>query len=120
MSIALLGAEAIYRVRGRETLSQRKPWLIAFGFGLIHGFGFAGALSEIGLPKGAEVLALLLFNVGVEAGQVLFVGAVLLAVFLARRFARMPDAPVRFLAAYCIGIIGSYWAIERIVGVLTA
>jgi hydrogenase/urease accessory protein HupE len=120
MSIALLGAEAIYRVRGRETLSQRKPWLIAFGFGLIHGFGFAGALSEIGLPKGAEVLALLLFNLGVEAGQVLFVGTVLGAVFLARRFARMPDAPVRFLAAYCIGIVGSYWAIERIIGVLTA
>ena len=118
MSIALLGAEAIYRVRGRETLSQRKPWLIAFGFGLIHGFGFAGALSEIGLPKGAEIVALLLFNLGVEAGQVLFVGAVLLAVFLATRFARMPPTLARFVTAYFIGIVGAYWAIERIIGVI--
>ena len=118
MSIALLGAEAIYRSRGRETLSQRKPWLIAFGFGLVHGFGFAGALSEIGLPKGAEVLALLLFNLGVEAGQVAFVCAVLLLVFLTTRLARLPLAPARYVAAYTIGIVGAYWAIERIVNVL--
>ena len=118
MSIALLGAETIYRSRGRGTLSQRKPWLIAFGFGLVHGFGFAGALAEIGLPKGAEVLALLLFNLGVEAGQVAFVGAVLLLVFLATRLARLPLAPARVVAAYAIGITGAYWAIERIVNVL--
>ena len=117
MSIALLGAETIYRSRGRETLSQRKPWLIAFGFGLVHGFGFAGALAEIGLPKGAEVLALLLFNLGVEAGQVAFVGAVLLLVVLATRLARLPLSPARIVAAYAIGITGAYWAIERIVNV---
>ena len=118
MSIALLGAETIYRSRGRETLSQRKPWLIAFGFGLVHGFGFAGALAEIGLPKGAEVLALLLFNLGVEVGQVAFVGAVLLLVFLAVRLARLPLPPTRIVAAYAIGITGAYWAIERIVNVV--
>tara|TARA_R110000787_G_scaffold3868_4_gene14805 strand:- start:13909 stop:14880 length:972 start_codon:yes stop_codon:yes gene_type:complete len=118
MSIALLGAEAIYRSRGRETLSQRKPWLIAFGFGLIHGFGFAGALSEIGLPRGAEILALLLFNLGVEAGQVAFVCAILLVAYLATRLARLPLAPARHVAAYMIGIIGAFWAIERIVNVL--
>ena len=117
MSIALLGAETIYRSRGRETLSQRKPWLIAFGFGLVHGFGFAGALAEIGLPKGAEVLALLLFNLGVEVGQVAFVGAVLVLVFLATRLARLPLAPARIIAAYGIGITGAYWAIERVVNV---
>ena len=117
MSIALLGAETIYRSRGRETLSQRKPWLIAFGFGLVHGFGFAGALAEIGLPKGAEVLALLLFNLGVEVGQVAFVGAVLLLVLLAVRLARLPLAPARIIAAYAIGITGAYWAVERIVNV---
>ena len=117
MSIALLGAETIYRSRGRETLSQRKPWLIAFGFGLVHGFGFAGALAEIGLPKGAEVRALLLFNLGVEAGQVAFVGAVLLLVVLATRLARLPLSPARIVAAYAIGITGAYWAIERIVNV---
>tara|TARA_R110001599_G_scaffold173206_1_gene364954 strand:+ start:854 stop:1825 length:972 start_codon:yes stop_codon:yes gene_type:complete len=117
MSIALLGAETIYRNRGHETLSQRKPWLIAFGFGLVHGFGFAGALAEIGLPKGAEVLALLLFNLGVEVGQVAFVGAVLVLVFLATRLARLPLAPARIIAAYGIGITGAYWAIERVVNV---
>lgn len=117
MSIALLGAETIYRSWGRETLSQRKPWLIAFGFGLVHGFGFAGALAEIGLPKGAEVLALLLFNLGVEVGQVAFVGAVLLLVVLATRLARLPLSPARIVAAYAIGITGAYWAIERIVNV---
>ena len=116
MSIALLGAEAIHRMRGVDTLSQRMPWLIAFGFGLIHGFGFAGALSEIGLPKGAEVMALLLFNLGVEAGQVAFVAALLATAWLGLKLYRAADTPVRTLAAYGIGITGSYWAIERIIG----
>ncbi|KCZ87331.1 HupE/UreJ family protein [Hyphomonas johnsonii] len=119
LSIALLGAEAIYRTRGRDTLSQRKPWLIAFGFGLVHGFGFAGALAEIGLPKGAEVTALLLFNLGVEAGQVAFVAVVLALVFLATRLVRLPHGPARVLAAYAIGITGFYWVIERIAGIFT-
>ena len=112
-------AELVYcgKRPGHETLSQRKPWLIAFGFGLVHGFGFAGALAEIGLPKGAEVLALLLFNLGVEIGQVAFVGAVLLLVFLATRLARLPLVPARMVAAYAIGITGAYWAIERIINV---
>jgi hypothetical protein len=116
--VEIIIAMSIYRSRGRETLSQRKPWLIAFGFGLVHGFGFAGALSEIGLPKGAELLALLLFNLGVEAGQVTFVCAVLLLVFLTTRLARLPLVSARNIAAYAIGIIGTYWAIERIVNVL--
>ncbi|MAN45531.1 MAG: HupE/UreJ family protein [Alphaproteobacteria bacterium] len=117
MSIALLGAEAIYRMRGRMTLAQRMPWLIAFGFGLIHGFGFAGALSEIGLPKGAEVMALLLFNLGVEAGQIAFVLFVLALVWFGRLLYRQGEPALRTATAYAIGITGSYWAIERIVGV---
>ncbi|MEZ5945358.1 MAG: HupE/UreJ family protein [Hyphomonas sp.] len=114
MSIALLGAEAIHRLQGRMTLSQRIPWAIAFGFGLIHGFGFAGALSEIGLPKGAEVLALLLFNVGVEAGQILFVGAVLAVAWLYFQVASNRMALARGVLAYFIGIMGTFWAIERL------
>ncbi|MCA8900887.1 MAG: HupE/UreJ family protein [Hyphomonas sp.] len=116
MSIALLGAEAIHRLRGRMTLSQQVPWAIAFGFGLIHGFGFAGALSEIGLPKGAEALALLLFNLGVEAGQVLFVGFVLALAWIFHRIASQRMVLARTAMAYFIGIMGSYWAIERIAG----
>lgn len=114
MSIALLGAEAIYRMRGRETLAQTRPWLIAFGFGLVHGFGFAGALSEIGLPPGAEVMALLLFNLGVEAGQVAFVLVLLALAWMGRHLYRPGGPAVRTAAAYAIGITGSYWAIERI------
>ena len=116
MSIALLGAEAMHRIKGWDTLSQHIPWAIAFGFGLIHGFGFAGALSEIGLPKGAEALALLLFNVGVEAGQVLFVSVVLAAAFIVHKLAAGRMVPVRVGLAYFIGFMGSYWAIERIAG----
>ena len=115
MSIALLGAEAIYRMQGRDTLSQTRPWIIAFGFGLIHGFGFAGALSEIGLPRDAEVMALLLFNLGVEAGQVAFVLFLLALAWLGFRLYRHGEHAVKTAAAYAIGITGSYWAIERIV-----
>lgn len=116
MSIALLGAEAIHRIKGWDTLSQRIPWAIAFGFGLIHGFGFAGALAEIGLPKGAEAMALLLFNVGVEAGQIMFVSVLLAAAFVVQKLAEQRMVPVRTVLAYFIGFMGSYWAIERIAG----
>lgn len=116
MSIALLGAEAMHRIKGWMTLSQKIPWAIAFGFGLIHGFGFAGALAEIGLPKGAEAAALLLFNLGVEAGQILFVTAVLSLAWIAYRLASARMIMVRAALAYFIGIMGSYWAIERIAG----
>lgn len=116
MSIALLGAEAMHRIKGWNTLSQRIPWAIAFGFGLIHGFGFAGALAEIGLPEGAEAMALLLFNVGVEAGQILFVSALLALAFLVHRLAQKAMLPARAVLAYFIGFMGSYWAIERIAG----
>lgn len=114
MSIALLGAEAIHRIKGWMTLSQRIPWAIAFGFGLIHGFGFAGALAEIGLPPGAEALALLLFNLGVEAGQVMFVSVVLALAWIAYHLAAKRMVLMRTALAYFIGIMGSYWAIERI------
>ena len=96
-----------------------KPWLVAFGFGLLHGFGFAGALSELGLPEDAVPLALLLFNVGVEVGQLLFVAAVLLLAALAARWQGLADrAPM--IAAYLIGVPAAYWSIERLAGILSA
>jgi HupE / UreJ protein len=119
MSIALLGAEAVYRARGRSTLSQRWPWAIAFGFGLVHGFGFAGALAEIGLPKGAEALALLWFNLGVEAGQIAAAGAVVFIGAALARTAPMILPRAQILAAYAIGITGTYWAIARLTGMFT-
>lgn len=114
LSISLLGLEALYRKRGRETLGAQSPWLIALGFGLIHGFGFAGALSEIGLPQGSEIFALLLFNIGVEIGQITFIGALLLASTAARQFPLLHTVPTHGAACYALGIMGGFWALERV------
>ena len=114
LSIVLLAREAIGRMRGELTLSQTYPWLIAFGFGLIHGFGFSGALASIGLPKGQEVLALLLFNLGVELGQLAFIAVLFAMGALVFRLVKTSERPLRYVAAYGIGIAGTYWALERI------
>lgn len=114
LSIVFLAAEL---ARGHaDTISRRLPWLVAFAFGLVHGFGFAGALREIGLPEGEVPAALLSFNLGVEAGQLLVVGAVLLALALARRIAPAREAALIRLASYPIGAIGAYWLIARSFG----
>lgn len=84
-SIVLVAAEIVRLHRGEPSLTARQPWLVAFCFGLLHGFGFAGALSQIGLPQGELPLALLAFNVGVELGQLAFIAAVLAVVALVRR-----------------------------------
>ena len=85
LSIVFVAAEIVQARRGRAGLAARMPWIVAFTFGLLHGFGFAGALSEVGLPAGHIPVALLFFNLGVEAGQLLFVAAVLALVAGARR-----------------------------------
>ncbi len=113
LSISLLGLEALYRVRGRRTLSARLPWLIALGFGLIHGFGFAGALADIGLPKDAELWALLLFNLGVEVGQLAFIGALLALQWIASQVATVPARPIQIATCYALGCMGGFWALER-------
>jgi hypothetical protein len=98
---------------GARTLTMRFPWLVAFAFGLLHGFGFAGALSEVGLPDRAIPLALLFFNVGVEIGQLAFIGAVLGLGWIVRRLSlRLPIYSPR-LAAYVIGSLSAYWVFER-------
>ncbi len=114
LSIALIGLEAVRRMRGESGLSARYPWAIAFGFGLIHGFGFAGALAEIGLPKGTEFAALLLFNLGVELGQIAVIGGLLAAGWLVTRVRPGQLAMLRYAGAYAVGIAGAYWAIERL------
>ena len=100
--------------QGREGIARRIPWLVAFTFGLLHGFGFAGALTEIGLPEHAIPLALLFFNVGVEVGQLLFV-AVVLAVWGVLRRIKWPDWAWG-IPVYGIGAMAAFWTIERIVG----
>ena len=83
LSIVFVANEIVQQRAGRKSLVAQRPWLLAFAFGLLHGFGFSGALVEAGLPVGATALALLSFNSGIEVGQLLFVGALLLATKLA-------------------------------------
>jgi hypothetical protein len=115
LSIVFLATEVAKRRTGAKSLTERRPWLVAFVFGLLHGFGFAGALSEVGLPPNEVPPALLLFNVGVEAGQLLFVGVVMIVVFLIRRVVAAWPAWTRPLPAYGIGSVAAYWLIARTV-----
>jgi hypothetical protein len=98
---------------GRADLTARFPWLVAFSFGLLHGFGFAGALSEVGVPQKAVPLALLFFNVGVEIGQLLFIASVLSLAWLVRRAALRSPAWWPRAAAYGIGSVAAFWLVQR-------
>ncbi len=116
LSIVFLAVEIIKQKPGEPRLSERIPWVVAFGFGLIHGFGFAGALREIGLPEGDVPTALLTFNIGVEAGQLLIISLCLAVIALLRRFKPVALRPAVLAASYAIGITASFWFIERMVG----
>jgi hypothetical protein len=96
------------------TLLRRSPWAMALSFGLLHGFGFAGALAETGLPAGDIPFALLSFNVGIELGQLAFVGIVLAAGALLTRW--LPSAAPRSLrpAVYAMGVLSAFWCFERV------
>jgi len=119
LSIAFVASELIKMKPGERRLSEAYPWLVAFTFGLLHGFGFAGALTEIGLPQADVPLALLTFNLGVEAGQLLFVGFVLLVTAAVSLLVSRPLARARTLAAYLIGISAMYWLVERLAAFVT-
>lgn len=117
-SVLLLAVELATRRPGQSGLLRRKPWLMAMGFGLLHGMGFAGALAEIGLPDDEIPLALFAFNVGIELGQLAFVAVVLVAgAALARPLARAP-AWLRGVPAYAIGSLAFYWVLERTAAIL--
>ncbi len=116
LSIVFVAAEVLHGQQGRPGLTARAPWVVAFSFGLLHGLGFAGALAEVGLPQIAIPVALAMFNVGVEIGQLIFVAAVLSFAWLARVVsARQPDWATAAIA-YGIGSVAAYWTIERIAG----
>jgi HupE / UreJ protein len=108
LSIVLVASEAL---SNRETLSRRFPAMVAFIFGLVHGLGFAGALQDIGLPQQHLVVALLSFNIGVEGGQLLAVGAAWFLVFLTTKM--LWTQRLRVPALYAIGAFAMYWMIER-------
>lgn len=114
LSIVFLAMEIVHAGQGRFGLAHRNPWIVAFGFGLLHGLGFAGALSEVGLPQSEIPVALLFFNVGVEIGQLLFVLAFLLLRWSAGwRDVRWPY-PIRIMPVYLVGTMATYWFLERI------
>lgn len=113
LSIVFVAAEVL-RARGEQpSLTARWPEIVALGFGLLHGFAFAGALAEIGLPKNETLLALLLFNVGVEAGQLLFIAGIFLISLTAKALLRAPPQWSRRLLPYTIGIAAGFWFIDR-------
>ena len=116
LSIVFVAAEIVRGRMGNPGLTARLPWIVAFTFGLLHGFGFAGALSEIGLPQSAIPLALFSFNVGVEVGQLIFVAAVLVLYSIARRIPAKPPEWAWRVPAYGIGGIAAYWMIDRVLG----
>ena len=117
LSIVLLGVEAIrYDRSGELTLAIRSPWVVSVAIGLIHGLGFASALSDYGLPVYAKLLALLAFNLGVEAGQLAFVAVLAIAWGVARTFDTRLLPRLRMAAMWLVGACGSYWFVERIVG----
>lgn len=113
LSIVLVAAEALHR---RQTLARRWPALVAFGFGLIHGLGFAGAIKDIGLPEHHVLLALLTFNLGVEIGQLLMVFAAWVLWRVLDKLPRLEQA--RTLALYAMGALAAYWTWLRVAGLL--
>lgn len=113
LSIMLVAGEALHR---RQTWSRRWPAAVAFLFGLVHGLGFAGALKEIGLPDNHLPVALLTFNLGVEAGQLLVVAG---AFVLWKSLSRFPlSVQARAPALYAIGAMAAYWSIDRVAALL--
>ena len=110
LSIAFVAVEILRVRRGEPGIAARAPWIVAFAFGLLHGFGFAGALSEVGLPAARIPIALLFFNLGVEAGQLAFIAAVLAVVPVLRRLrARW----LELVPPYAIGTIAMFWVFQR-------
>jgi hypothetical protein len=116
LSIIILAVEIIYALKGKGGLLSSHPWAVAFFFGLIHGFGFAFVLMELGLPQTQLIWALLFFNVGIEVGQLLFIGVMILLYFVLKYFfSRAELLRGKVFLVYLIGSISSYWLIERIV-----
>jgi hydrogenase/urease accessory protein HupE len=115
LSILFLGPEIVRSWRGETSFTIRHPWVVAFAFGLLHGFGFASGLNTIGLPQAEIPVALLLFNVGVEFGQIAFVVLILLLERSFRILEILWPRWVKMAPGYAVGSLGAYWFIQRTV-----
>ena len=114
LSILFLGPEIAKVWRGESSVTIRHPWVVAFAFGLLHGFGFASALTSAGLPSNELPIALLSFNVGVEIGQVGFVILILLLERAYRILEIRWPRPIALLPGYTVGSLGAFWTIQRL------
>jgi len=118
LSILFLATEIVHKHNDQFSLTESYPWVIAFIFGLFHGLGFAGALSEIGVPQHEVPLALFMFNVGVETGQLLFIAVVLSLIAMLKRLPVTTPQGTWRLLPYAIGSVAAFWTIERVVSFL--
>jgi hydrogenase/urease accessory protein HupE len=114
LSILFLATELLKQRRGETGLAEKQPWLVAMSFGLLHGFGFAGALAEIGLPDSAIPMALFSFNIGVEVGQLLFVFAALVIIAVLQKWSIRWPRWVEQVPAYGIGSLAAFWLVQRV------
>ncbi len=114
LSIVFVASEILRQQRGEEGMTARAPWLVAFSFGLMHGLGFAGGLSEAGLPVGHIPAALLFFSLGVETGHFLFIGAVLAFIALIHRIRFPVPRWGKLVPPYAIGSVAMFWVIQRV------
>jgi hydrogenase/urease accessory protein HupE len=114
LSILFLGPEIVRFRRGDTSFTIKHPWVVAFAFGLLHGFGFASGLSTVGMPKAEIPLALLLFNVGVEIGQLFFVLVIVLLESSFRVLEIRWPRWAKVMPAYAVGSLGAFWAIQRV------
>jgi hypothetical protein len=114
LSILFLGPEIVRIWRGETSFTIRHPWVVAFGFGLLHGFGFASGLSVTGMPPAELAPALLFFNVGVEVGQLGFVALIFAVLHSLKRIEMRWPKPVELVPGYAVGSLGAYWTIQRV------
>jgi hypothetical protein len=120
LSILFLGPEIVRKWRGQTSFSIRHPWVVAFVFGLLHGIGFASGLSLTGVPQAEIPLALLFFNIGVEAGQLAFVVIALLTSKAIQTLELDRPQWVTRIPGYTVGSLGAFWTIQRVVPLVMA
>ena len=114
LSIIFLAVELVHFYRGEAVFSSRYPWVVSFVFGLLHGFGFAGALANVGLPPNEIPLTLFLFNVGVEIGQLMFILVVMIVIWIIRKLFKTFPEWSRWVPPYVIGSMASVWFFQRL------
>ena len=119
LSIVFLAVEIVKGMRGESSLAHKMPWLVAFGFGLLHGLGFAGALAELGLPPDEIPIALLFFNIGVEIGQLIFIAVILLTIAAWRHVGLPISRKLAQVPTYAIGGLATFWFLERTASIFT-